>query len=227
MGGVVMVKKLTTAALAFSLLMVQTTSASAQTEDGGQATSEATSNEGGLLVAAKAGGIIPFNGMDPFVRGGLELGWVFSGQNRTIAALLDISYTRPGASGSEQDDRLAYDDVPGEYDWEIEQHELVFQPTFLYRFTSSNPLVPFVGLGPRIYLLETISRGKANDEKIQETSERSTKFGAGLPFGAEYQLGPGGLFAEGLLEWAPLDHRITGDSSLLAGTLQLGYRAIF
>jgi hypothetical protein len=184
------------------------------------------SDESGFLAAAKVGGIVPFNGMDPFVRGGLELGWVFGGQQRRMAALLDVSYTKPGASGSRQDDRLLYDESSGEYSWEIDQHELVFQPTFLYRFTSDDALIPFVGIGPRIYLLETLSRGDANQERILETSEQSTEFGVGVPFGAEYQVGPGGLFAEGLLEWGPLDHRITGDASMLAGSLQVGYRAI-
>ncbi len=224
----VMKTKAISAALLAAAVLMHGTLAAAQSEDTNDAAaSGATSNEGGFLAAAKVGGIVPLNGLDPFVRGGLELGWVFGGQNRTMAALLDISYTKPSASGSRQDDRLAYDEVPGEYDWEIDQHELVFQPTFLYRFTSSQPLIPFVGLGPRIYLLQTVSRGSANGETIQETEEQSMKIGAGLPFGAEYQLGPGGVFAEGLVEWAPLDHRITGDSSLLAGTLQLGYRAIF
>jgi hypothetical protein len=107
------------------------------------------------------------------------------------------------------------------------QKELVLQPTFLYRLTSDSALVPFAGLGPRIYLLETVAEGKANGEVIQESHERSTKFGVGLPLGVEYTLGPGGLMAELLFEWGPLEHRVTGDTSLLAATLQLGYRARF
>ncbi len=184
------------------------------------------STEGGFLLGAKVGGIMSFNGLDPFVRGGLELGWDFGGTSGSMAGLLDVSYTSPSASGSRQDDRLAYDDATGKYDWEIDQRELVFQPTFLYRFTGGR-LVPFVGLGARIYLLQTLSRGTANGEKILQTEEQSMKFGAGLPFGAEYGLGPGAVMAEGLVEWAPLNHRITGKSNLLAASLQIGYRMIF
>jgi len=195
---------------------------SAMDDAGGTASSESA-----FLAAGKVGGIIPFNGLSPFVAGGVELGWVFAGTEQRMAALLDVSFTMPSADGSERDDRLMYDDASGQYDWEITQKQLVLQPTFLYRLTGSSAFVPFVGLGPRIYFLETVSKGSANSERILESEEQSTKFGVGLPLGVEYTLGPGGLMAQALLEWGPLDHRITGDTHLLAATLYLGYRARF
>lgn len=180
---------------------------------------------GAFLLAGKMGGIAPFNGLSPFVTGGIELGWIFGGTGQRIGALLDVSYTVPRADGSEQDARLSYDDVSGGYTWEITQKQLALQPTFLYRLTLPGPLVPFAGIGPRIYFLETRGRGEANGEAILESREQSTKFGVGLPLGVEYTLGPGGLMAQALLEWGPLDHRITGDSSLLGATFFIGYRA--
>jgi hypothetical protein len=175
-----------------------------------------------FLAAGKVGAIVPFNGLDPFVAGGVELGWVFAGTNRRIAGLLDVTYTAPHASGSQSDSRLA----SGSFDWDVRQKELVLQPTFLYRLTGKSAFVPFVGIGPRIYFLETVGKGNSGGSALQETYEKSTKLGVGLPLGAEYQLGPGGLFAEALFEWGPLDHRITGDSSLLAMNVLLGYRAL-
>lgn len=181
------------------------------------------SDSGALLLAGKVGGIVPLNGLDPFVTGGIEAGWIFAGTEQRIAALLDVSYTAPNASGSGADPRIA-----GEtFGWEIVQKELILQPTFLYRYTALGPLVPFAGIGPRIYFLETVGEGRANGVKISRTIEQSTRFGAGLPFGAEYGLGPGGLMAELLVEWAPLNHRVTGDVSLLAASLFAGYRARF
>lgn len=175
-----------------------------------------------FLAAGKAGAVIPLNGLDPFVRGGVELGWVFGGTHRRIAALLDVSYTAPHASGIEKDQRVG----SGRYEWELRQKELVFQPTFLYRLTGESALTPFVGIGPRIYFLESVGKGTAAGSELADTYERSTKLGVGLPFGLELRLGPGGLFAEAMLEWGPLDHRITGDSSLLAANVFLGYRAL-
>lgn len=175
-----------------------------------------------FLAAGKFGATVPMNGLDPFVIGGVELGWVFAGTGRRIAGLLDVTYTAPHAEGSAKDARVG----SGEYSWEVRQKELVLQPTFLYRLQGQSAFVPFVGIGPRIYFLETVGKGESGGSKLQETNEQSTKFGVGLPLGAEYKLGPGGLFAEALFEWGPLDHRITGDSSLLALNVFLGYRAL-
>jgi hypothetical protein len=182
---------------------------------------ESSRNDAAFLLAGKVGGIVPFNGLDPFVSGGLELGWIFAGTDQRICALLDVTYTAPSASGGAADARLA----SGDFDWEISQKELIVQPTFLYRWTGLGPIVPFAGIGPRIYFLETVDEGRSGGVTFQESKERSTKFGAGLPLGAEYEIGPGGIMAELLTEWAPLDHRVTGDVSLLATTLFVGYRA--
>src|SRR5262249_43940111 len=113
------------------------------------------------------------------------------------------------------------------YDWELRQKELVLQPTFLYRFTwLTDAVVPFVGIGPRMYLLESVVRGSSGGQTFQDTKETSTKFGFGIPVGAELPLGPGGLMAELLFQWGPLDHRATGDTHLAAMSLFLGYRAL-
>jgi hypothetical protein len=80
------------------------------------------------------------------------------------------------------------------------------------------------GIGPRMYFLESVVRGDAGGEPFQDTAERSMKFGFGVPLGAEYELGPGGIFAEFLLQWAPVDHTTTGDTHLGGSSLYLGYR---
>jgi len=181
-----------------------------------------------FLLAGKLGGIASFNGLDPFVQGGLELGWVFGGTGRSLAALLQVEYSAPPASGEQTEEDFDPARVPGGmYGWELVQKELVFQPTFMYRLTAlSDSITPYGGIGPRLYLLQSVVSGRAGDETIGETRESSTKFGLGIPLGAELALGPGGLFAEFLLQWAPLDHDTTGDTHLGGASLFLGYRAL-
>lgn len=227
-----MVRTLVTTSLAAALSLAAaaaaaqtTTSASVEADTSLHATSEDTgnaSNEGAVLLAGKVGGILPFAGFTPFVSGGVELGYVFGGTERRMAALLDVTYTTPLGDGKVTDDRFK----SGDFTWEITQKELVLQPTFMYRITGLQSIVPYIGIGPRIYFLRTLIEGKSGGKTIEETKEQSTKFGVGLPLGIEYTLGPGGLFAELLFQWGPLDHEITGDTHLGAGTLFLGYRAL-
>lgn len=198
--------------------------ASAQADVGVSTSDSGASNKhenGGFLVAGKVGGIANFNHLDPFVAGGLELGYVLKGGN--IALLLDTTYTAPKTDGSTPDARMP----DGKYDWELRQKALVFQPTFEYRFTMlSDKITPYAGIGPRIYLLEDVTRGTSGGQVIKDSFERSTKWGFGVPLGAELALGPGGVFAEFLFQWGPLNHQTTGDTHLGSGSLFLGYRAI-
>ncbi len=209
------------AGLTFSL-SAHAAEASAQFDSSSISTSGSGkgNNEQAFLLGGKIGGIVPINGFGPFLAGGVELGYVFPNFERKLAVLLDVSYAVPRTDGSEKDARLA----SGEYTWEVTQKQLSFMPTFLYRFTG-NDLVPFVGLGPRLYFIETVGEGKAGSETLLETSEQSTKWGIGIPGGVEYALGPGALMGELLLEWGPFDHRITGDSHLGAVNILIGYRA--
>jgi len=175
---------------------------------------------GAFVVGGKVGGIAPFGGLNPFVVGTVEVGYVLPWLNRGIAALVDISYTAPSASGEQKDPRVA----GGSYTWELTQHELVIQPTILYRYTGLGRIVPFVGIGPRIYLMKSVVRGQAGSSVIGETNETSTQIGGGLPLGVEFRLGPGALLAELLFEIGTLDHAITGASHTGGATLNLGYR---
>lgn len=175
---------------------------------------------GAFIAGAKFGGIAPFDGLSPFVIGTVEVGYVLPWLNRGIAALVDVSYTAPSTSGEQPDPR-----VPGgKYTWELTQHELIIQPTIMYRYTRLGRIVPFVGIGPRIYLMKSVTKGKAGGEVIGETTEPSTQIGGGLPLGVDFKLGPGALLAELLFEIGTLDHRITGQSHTGGLSLNLGYR---
>lgn len=176
--------------------------------------------KGAFVAGAKVGAIAPFDGLNPFVVGTVEVGYILPWLNRGIAGLVDVSYTAPSASGEQADPR-----VPGgKYTWNLVQHELVIQPTIMYRYTGLGRIVPFVGIGPRIYLMKSVVTGKAGESVIGETNEPSTQIGGGLPIGVEFKIGPGALMAELLFEIGTLDHSITGQSHTGGGTLNLGYR---
>lgn len=181
-----------------------------------------TSSRGAFVVAGKVGGIVPFSKLSAHVLGSLELGYAF-GPKRSFVGYLDVSYAVPQSDGEATDPRVP----TTKWSYEVWQKQLVFQPSFAYRFTKVvAELTPYVGIGPRIYFLETVTEGKASGEAFGTSYERSTRLGFGVPLGVEWALGPGGVLAELLLQWAPLDHRITGDTNLGSGTLLVGYRAL-
>jgi len=191
------------------------------------ASAPATHDSGALLLAGKFGGIASFNGLSPFPTVGLEAGYLFGGTGGHIAAALAAEYTAPSSSGT-QTEAFSPERIPGEgtYSWELRQKELVLQPTFFYRLPGLvTRLTPYAGIGLRIYFLESVVRGNAGGQSFQDTPERSTKLGFGVPLGAEFQIGPGGLFGELYPQWAPMKHATTGDSHLGGMSLFVGYRA--
>jgi hypothetical protein len=209
-------------------IAVQDTLAIDASVEGEPVDSEAVASpSGAFLLGAKIGGIASFNGLHPFVHGGIELGYVFPTLNRGLGAYLQVEYSVPTTEGS-VNESFTPERVPsGGYDWKLVQKELVLQPTFLYRMTwLSDSITPFVGLGLRVYLLESITTAEAGDQTIEQTTERSTKWGGGLPIGAEFALGPGALTGEVLLQWGPLKHTLTGATHLGGVSVFAGYRML-
>lgn len=175
---------------------------------------------GAFLADAKVGGALAFGGLDPNIRPAIGLGYLFPWKNQSFAAQLQVDYASFRAKGSDTDPRVN----GGSYAWELNEQTLVFFPWAMYRITSLGRVVPFVGIGPRVYLLRSNIQGTAAGGPLPETKEQSTELGLGIPFGAEFKLGPGALLGELLLEYGPLKHRITGSSNTGALTLFLGYR---
>ena len=179
------------------------------------------SDRGALILGAKAGGLVAFSGLSPNVRASLELGYVLPWANRSFAAVLDVGFAAPKTDGTQHDDPR----VPGaSYNWHVTEQELTIMPTLVYRLTAMGKLVPYAGIGSRIYMLQTTVRGDAAGASIAETQERSTKLGLGIPLGVQYQLGPGALLAEVLIEYGPLDHTATGETNTGGASLLVGYR---
>jgi hypothetical protein len=180
-----------------------------------------TPHRSGALLGAKVGGVVPFGGLSPNARVGVEAGYVFPFAHGSFGAALDVDFAAPKRSGTKTGDPR----VPGgSYDWHLTEQELAFMPVLMYRLTSIKVVTPYAGIGPRIWLLRSTVRGSAGGAAISETTEQSTKVGIGVPLGVEVPLGPGGLMAELLFEYGSLDHRATGTSNTGGLNLLVGYR---
>lgn len=194
-----------------------TTTTPAPADKPAEKTESADHARSGVLIGAKVGGILPFSKLGPNVSVGIELGYAFG----NFAVALDVDYTAPKASGSETDPRV----TGSAYSWHLTEQELNVMPVFLYRLPLG-ALTPFAGIGPRLYLLKSTVRSNTGTPSFQETTEKSTKFGFGVPLGVELKLGPGAAIAEVLLQYGGLDHTATGASNTGSATLSLGYRIV-
>jgi opacity protein-like surface antigen len=175
-----------------------------------------------FLGGVKGGAIFSFGGLSPFVIGGVELGVVFPWLHRSFALTVNVDYTVPTKSGQETDPRV----TGGKYTWHLTQQELNLMPVIMYRMTMLGRVVPYVGIGPRVYFLKSTVRSGEGTPTFQETTEQSTKVGFGLPLGVEIGVGPGGFIGEFLLQYGKLDHTATGASNTGAASISVGYRFI-
>ena len=209
---------------ALTTVAIPALAAAEQQSDTAGSTSESptkSAHRSGVLLGAKVGGVVPFGGLSPNARVGVDLGYVFPWANGSFGAWLDVDFAAPKSSGTKTGDPR----VPsGGYDWHLTEQELAIMPVFVYRLTSLGSIVPYAGIGPRIYMLRSTVRGNAGGSAIAETTEQSTKLGVGVPIGAELRLGPGAALAELLLEYGSLDHTATGTTNSGGINLLLGYR---
>lgn len=199
---------------------------SAHAQDTTSSTSEERPSKAlgsGVLLGAKVGGVLPFGGLSPNARVGIEAGYVLPFMNGSIAAALDVDFAAPKSTGSQSGDARL---MTGSYDWHLTEQELAFMPVVMYRLTSLGTVTPYIGIGPRIYLLRSTVKGSSGGATIAETSEESTRVGLGIPAGAELRLGPGAAIAELLFEYASLPHTATGPSNTGGLNLMLGYRFV-
>jgi hypothetical protein len=186
------------------------------------APAEAAQRDRGAFVAGgKVGAALPFDGLGPMASGIVEIGYVFPWLRRSFGLLVDVAYTVPVKSGTQKNDPRV---DGGSYGWNLTQKELTISPMVYYRLTMLGRVVPYLGVGPRVYLHQSVVEGNVGTQTILQTKEQSTKVGVGVPVGVGFQLGPGELCGEFLFEWGKLDHTATGDSSSMGGNVQVGYR---
>ena len=174
------------------------------------------------LASVKLGGIVPLDGLSPFVAIGLEGGYILPVLDHQLAIVLDVDYTQPTTTGSEADPRV----MGGTYTWKLTEQELGIMPAVIYRLTTMKSVIPYGGIGPRVLLARSTVRDNGAPA-IMETHEQSTRIGVGVPLGAELRLGPGSATGELLIQYGTLNHVATGDANTGAISLSFGYRMVF
>jgi hypothetical protein len=90
-------------------------------------------------------------------------------------------------------------------------------------------LVPYVGIGPRLFIVRTPSNGTAADANataIPQSSELSEEAGVGVPLGLDILVGPGRILLEAQLLYAPSSQTSTGPGSFGSISVAAGYRFV-
>lgn len=194
------------------------------------AAAPAKPDRGAFVAGAKLGAGLPFSGMTPMVSGAVQVGYVLPFLKRSFGLLVDVAYTVPTKSGTVKDDPRV---DGGKYDFSMTQKELTIMPAAYYRLTMLGRAVPYIGIGPRVYLHQSTVSGTVGKEMILETKEQTTRVGFGLPVGCGVTLGPGELVGELLFEWGQFgddkpgtqnSYVAPGDKHSMAGTINVGYR---
>lgn len=189
----------------------------------------AAPDRGAFVLGLRVGGLFA----QPFTEGrlgasfltGLEVGYVLPVLRRGLGVLADVSYTQPTATGTTTDPRVTSNG--GMYTWNLTQRELVVGFTVMYRLTllGSGRVAPYIGIGPRLFFLQSLVTGSAgSNNPISETREQSLRVGLTVPLGVDIGLGPGRVFGEALVQWAPLSHQSTGDANVGSLSVLAGYR---
>jgi hypothetical protein len=185
----------------------------------------------GLVIGGKVGAGLgePFSdfGATPVFE--LELGFAPS-LGESLGHSLEIfaigQYAQPGLDGSpdQSDPRLPGGEA---FSYEVTQQMFSLSLGGLWRFDlDSDLLMPYGGLGARMYLLNTHAEGEVSGEKFGESDETQTDFGLVLLAGLDIFVGPGALLAELSFGWAALDGFIMRDTNLGALSLAVGYRVM-
>lgn len=184
--------------------------------------------EAGLVIGGKVGGGIGTGdfGATPVFE--LELGYapdLGDSLGRSLEIFLIGQYAQPGLDGSSEPDPR----FPGgaAFSYEVTQQMLSLSFGGLLRFdVGSDLLMPYGGLGARMYLLNTEVKADAMGEPLGESSETQTDFGLVLLGGLDVFVGPGALLGELSFGWAALDGYILRDTNVGALSLAVGYRVM-
>jgi hypothetical protein len=185
----------------------------------------------GLVLAGKVGIGLgkPFSdfGATPVFE--LELGYLLpfgAPVNRSIEVFVDGQYTMAGMTGTskQSDPRLP---STGLVKYDLTQQALALSLGGIYHIDVGSELImPYAGLGARMYLLKTKVKGSAGGQTYSPSDETQTRAGLLLLGGVEIFAGPGALLAELSFGWASVNSFVLRDTNLGALNLTLGYRLV-
>ncbi|MGD8863180.1 MAG: hypothetical protein PVI30_24410 [Myxococcales bacterium] len=180
----------------------------------------------GLVIGGKVGGGLGTGAVGATPVFELELGYALPPLNRAIEVFVAGQYSQPGTDGtaSEPDPRLPGD---GTFSYDITQQIMTVTLGGIYRLDLQNDLLmPYGGLGGRVYMLNTKTKGEVDGQAFGENEETQTDFGLVVMGGVDIFLGPGALLAELSFGWAAVDGFVLRDTDVGSLNLAVGYRVI-
>lgn len=201
--------------------------AAADEEDEDQSPIDARA-DAGLVLGAKVGGGFGVSDLGATPVFELELGYapdLGASLGHSLEIFLIGQYAQPGLDGSSEPDPR----FPGgaAFSYEVTQQMLSLALGALLRFdVGSALLMPYGGLGARLYLLNTKIEGEAAGEPLGSSSESATNFGLVVLGGLEIFAGPGAVLGELSFGWAALDGYILRETDVGALSLAVGYRVM-
>jgi hypothetical protein len=183
----------------------------------------------GIVIGGKVGASLgaPFNELGNSPSFELELGYLLPMPrpiHHAFELFVDGGYSAPGSSGvsSKADPRLPGD---GKLHYTLQHHILSVSAGLLFRVPlPTRLLAPYASLAWRGLAIDTRVTGNAGGEPFGATNERGFVHGLVFAGGLDIFLGPGALFGELQLGYAPRDAYIVQDTNLSALVLMVGYR---
>lgn len=195
-------------------------SADVSTTDAPASTEGDPTIPGSLVIGAGVGGIFPqpFSELGTHVAVALQLGYRLPFASERLEIMTGAMYSPPG-------NKFDMKRPDGTYGGDMTEKELDVSLGLRGRLMErSSPWNVSLGLGGRMFFLETTSNGSKGGQSFAEFKEQSSQAGFFAVLGGEYVLGPGAIFLDVDFGYAKLPHKITGDASTGNLTGLLGYR---
>lgn len=220
---------LTASLLVCTGLSLATGRAAAQSDMGSAAspaTPMASRADLGLVIGGKVGGGLGTGAVGATPLFEIELGYALPPLDRAIEVFVAAQFSQPTTDGtaSEADPRLPGDSA---FSYDITQQILTVALGGIYRIDLQNGLVmPYGGLGGRLYMLNTQVEGEVDGQSFGDNEETQTDFGLVVMGGVDIFLGPGALLAELTFGWTSVDGFVLRDTNLGSVNLAVGYRFV-
>ncbi len=183
-------------------------------------------DRGAGILGLKAGAFLPeaFSPLAPTYFLELEGGYLLPFAHRLLGITASFAVGMPTQSGAVQDPRVA----GGSYAYSETTEQFMLGLNVVAKIPLGR-FVPYIGVGPRLFIVQTPSSGSAADgTPMPQTTELFKELGVGVPIGLDILFGPGRLFAEFQLLYAPASpvHLLTGAGDFGSMSVAVGYRLI-
>jgi hypothetical protein len=143
---------------------------------------------------------------------------------KNLAPFVAVAYSQPTVDTTKTDPRI----TAGTYSTSTTQRELSVSLGAMWWFREpGEKWNVFLGLGGRVYFLDTRTHGSAGGMPFGENHEQSSQWGGLGVLGAELTLGPGALGLAVEVAGSDLPHLITGKVQTTALQIAIGYRLFF